>query len=160
MSHMDYGDCVYDIASKEQLNRLQILQNVSLRCILSRDARAPVFELHVDLNMLPLVHRRHLRKANECYKAVHIEEYSLTDFFVPIVRVGGCRTRAESECKMVEPRAINNSGKRSFGHAGPRLWNKIPGIFRGCESLDIFKREYRSYVASSCHQGKIQDFPT
>ncbi len=160
MPHFDYGHCVYDIATNEQLNRLQVLQNMALRSILSRDSHSPVFELHVDLNVLPFSHRRHLRVANECYKAVHCNGYSLTDFFVPIVPADGCCTRAISQRRVVEPKAINNSGRRAFMFTGPRLWNKIPEEFRACQSLEVFKSEYKLFVTTNYHQGENQNFPT
>ena len=123
--------------------------------IFYRDIWSPTFEMHVDLNVLPLVHRRHPHFLNKCFKSIHVISYSLSD--VPIVRKCNRRTRATDQNLMAVPRLANNSGRRALAYRGPTTWNKVPLQFRQIERLDVYKCEYFTYVSANFRQDENHD---
>ena len=54
----DYVDVVYMTATKEQLNRLQLIQNQSCRIILRAHKRTHIKDMHAALNLQTLDVRR------------------------------------------------------------------------------------------------------
>ena len=105
--------------------------------------------MHVDLNVLPLAHRRHPRFANECYKSVNIVGYSLSDFFVPIAHRGGRMTRESEQNNMIAPPPMNNSGRKALAVRGPTTWNRIPNCFRQIDSFKGFKHDYAAHMTAN-----------
>ena len=65
--------------------------------------RSPTFEMPVNLNIPPLAEHRHLGFVNEYCKSVHVNGYSLSEFFVPIVCNCNRITRAMENNAMVVP---------------------------------------------------------
>ncbi len=159
-SYIDFGDIVYTTSSADNLKRLQTLQNTACKIILRRDNRAPTFKLHVDLNLLPLHLRRHIRVVCECFMSVHEESYCLRDFFVPVVRPSGPRTRGVNRNIIKVPKCNTNAGQRAFSYTGPAVWNKVPPSFQSIESYESFKKAYSRYVLDKFVRGESQDFPT
>ena len=139
---------------------MQTLQNTACKIILRRDNRSPTFQLHVDLNILPLHLRRHIRVVCECFKAAKDEEYCLGDFFVPIARPTGARTRGVSNIVMQVPKCKTTAGQRAFSCRGPRTWNMVPSALQSLDSYESFKKAYSNYVQDKFVKGESQDFPT
>ena len=159
-SFIDFGDTIYTTSSSENLRRLQVLQNTACRIILQRDNHSPTFQLHIDLNMLPLNLRRHIRIVCECYKAVNDENHCSNDFFIPVVRVTGPRTRGVSNSLMNIPKCKTVTGQKGFSVRGPKIWNSVPLEFQSIASYDVFKESYSKYVHDKFVRGESDDFPT
>ena len=70
-AHMDYCDIIYNSAMKDQLNKLQLVQNTACRTILLCDRDAHIEDMHIELGLLKLYTRRQLHLATTCHKAIH-----------------------------------------------------------------------------------------
>ena len=116
--------------------------------------------MHIDLDLLPLNVRRHIRLAGECYKATNLQPYSLQEFFVPIVRVTGPRTRAQGNTTHIVPRCQTDTGRKAFSYRGPRVWKEIPTEFKNKPSYDSFKVSYLKFVKDMHKEGENHTFPT
>ena len=114
--------------------------------ILYRDITSSIFKMHVDLDFLPLKLRRHVHLANECYKAVTYQRYSLHDFFVPIVRVVDSMTRA--------------SASKTYLVPSPRTWSSGPIEYHSKETVNSFEKAYTKYVKDIYVIGENHTFPT
>ena len=158
--HLDFGDTVYCTTSAENLKRLQILQNTACRIILRRDLMTPTFQMHIDLILLLLNLRRHIRVVCEFYKSVKDETYCLNHFFTPVVRVTGVRTRVVTRKNLNYSRCKTNTGQKAFAVRGPKTWNSIPSEFQAIDSFDLFKNSYSKYVFGKFVWGESDDFPT
>ncbi len=159
-SHLDYGDIIYCTASNDNLKRLQVLQNAAWHLILYRDITSSSFKMHIDLDLLPLDVRCHVRLVSECYKATNLQQYSLQDFFVPIVRVTGPRTRAMNNVTYVVPRCKSDSGRKAFSFRGPRVWNTVPVELKNKPSYESFEVSYLKFVKETYKKGENHTFPT
>ncbi len=116
--------------------------------------------MHIDLDLLPLEARRHVRLVNECYKATNLQQYSLQDFFVPIARVTGPRTRAVSNVIYVIPQCRTEKGRKAFAYRGPKVWNTVPIEYKNKPLYDSFKSPYLKFVKDMYKKGENHTFPT
>ena len=57
-SKLDYGAIIYDSAKKSELQKLNKIQNTSIRLITGAMYSSPIPSIHVESNMLPLHYRR------------------------------------------------------------------------------------------------------
>ncbi len=127
LPQLDYCDIVYMSATKENLNRLQMLQNSACRTILLATNDAHIDDMHNTLGLLTLQHRRDLHMSFACHKSVYFNGFSsLSSFYVPVLQVHGRHTRYADSNKMVVPRAKTNLGQKAFSIRGPNHWNSIP----------------------------------
>ena len=120
LPHYDYCDTVYMTASKESLNRLQLLQNSACRTMLCTGRDTHIAHMHKNLGLLTLHERRHLHFAFETFKCINTESNKgLQKFFVPIVPVNKCTTRSSKGKNMVVPRASTQMGHKAINVRGP-----------------------------------------
>ena len=154
--HLEFGDTIYCTCSADNLKRLQVLQNTACRIILRCDNMSPTFQLHIDLNLLPLSLRRHIRTVCECYKSVKDESYCLNQFFAPVARVTGAHTRGVTNKNMQVPKCKTGMGQKAFAIRGPKTWNSIPTEFQAIETFDLFKSSYSKYVYDKFVRGGIK----
>ena len=89
LQHLDYLDIVYMVATKEVLQKLQLIQNVACRVILRADNRDNVQDMHKQLGLLDLATRREMHLSFTCHKVVYSEGCSsLKKFFEPLNVIG------------------------------------------------------------------------
>ncbi len=106
----------------------------------------PTFQMNLDLNLLPLHLRRHIRIVCECYKSVEDESYCLNHFFTSVARVVGPHTRGVARNNMKIPKCKTSMGHKAFAVRGPKTWNLVPSDFQAIGSLDQFKNSYSKHV--------------
>ena len=112
LPHFDYCDTVYMTATKESLNRLQLLQNSACRTMLCTGKDTHVKDMHIDLGLLTLHVCRNLHFAFETFKTVSTDgNVGLKKFFVPFVPVHGRKIRSTTNKDMVVPRARTQLGQ-------------------------------------------------
>jgi len=56
-------------------------------------------------------------------------------------KIGACDKQHINMCAV--PRTHNSFGDRSFGAAGPRIWNNLP---RGLQTLDISYKHFKTLL--------------
>ena len=93
-------------------------------------------------------------------KSVKENSYCLSDFFIPIVRPVGARTRGLINNVMQVPKCKTSAGQRAFSCRGPRTWNNVPADHQSIDSYESFKKAYSKYVQDKFVRGESQDFPT
>ena len=147
LSRLDYGNALLINTPRVELERLQRLQNRAARIVLRARRQDSATPLLHRLHWLP-VHKRIVYKiALFVYKCTHnfAPGYLHTLLSVPTQAKYNLRSRVDTSMLMV-PRTNLKGGERSFHFAGPTVWNSLPLELRLSPTVDIFKRNLKTYL--------------
>ena len=118
LPNIDLGDVLYDLATNELTNKLQLVQNSACRVVLLCGKRNSTDKMHRDLKLLKLKDRRQMHLQHINHKNIH-ETGSLSKL---LVRKNGervQRTRHANELTLFEPRMKTNKGRCAYSYRGP-----------------------------------------
>ena len=140
LPHFDYCDSVYMTASKDVLNKLQLLQNSACRTILLAVRETHISDMHSELGLLYLNERRDLHFCFLLHKNYYVETPTgLSEKLIHSDTVVVRSTRARHHNNAVVPRVRTTMGEKSFQYRGPVFWNKLPIDIEGIDVFRIFK---------------------
>lgn len=128
MSVLLYGCFFYGNATLQEQQKLQKLQNKSLRICCLSDRYTSNLVLHRQANVLPL----QLRAKLELYKLMHRVSRKQPDTNDSLIN-----TRAQSAFPIGLVAPKSEKFFRSISYQGPRLWSELPG--------DIKRLPYDAY---------------
>jgi len=117
------------------MRRVQSLQNAAARFITGARRRDHITPMLRQLQWLPVRSRVEFKLAFLVHQALcdQMPTYLADD--IRLVSEGNRRSlRSSFDNMCAVPRTHNSFGDRSFGAAGPRIWNSLP---RGLRTLDI-----------------------
>ena len=134
-SRLDYCNCLFFNMNKDNLFKLQKLQNAAARLVTRKRKRESVRmamrELHwlrvesrIIFKLVLLVHKIVRGKCSKNLKITYKGHNCRPDDFLLL------------ETKKVKTKY----GKRTFDYAAPRLWNALPPEVRKEEDLQVFKK--------------------
>ena len=156
LPHFDYCDSVYMTASKDILNRLQLVQNSVCRTILLANRETHIAEKHVDLGLLYLNERRDLHFSFLLHKNIYNEhDTGLSGQLVNCNTAAVRHTHGSSSHNMVVPRMRTCMGEKSFNYKGPTFWNCLPVQLK---DMSIF-RKFKVAISKVVHT-LFGDHPT
>ena len=143
-SHFDYCSVVWGNTNKTNLDKLQILQNRSLRAVLRVNYLFPTNSLYASLNLNRLHVRRSKHLAQVMYQCVHQSAPPyLNELFT--VRQSYYSTRSgDSQLDLIRPRT--EYGKRRFSYRGAVLWNSLVRHIPDNISIDAFKKYLHNLI--------------
>ena len=134
MSHLDYCNSLYNGLLVCNLNRLQRVQSIACKLMLNRSKYDSCTECFTQLHWLPIrswVQHKILTMIHNCLN-LRAPEY-LRNVLTYRSQIRPSRgLRSELNCKLLQvPRTkLKTFVVRSFGVAGPTLWNNIPHELR------------------------------
>ena len=130
LPYFDYGDVIYNTASKEGLDRLQRLQNRCLKICKNVNMRFNTEELH-RITKMPMLSKR---------RAAHVNNFMFKRLAnKTLVDKRDIRTRAH-DAPLFKVRVPKNEAyKRSVEYAGSLQWNGLPKEVRNINSFEVFK---------------------
>ena len=147
MLDMDDTNRRYSAFTKEDLRRLQVLQNRILRIkCKNHDMNTPTLELlkscqdlsvqqlsafHTVLNVFKIIHSRQPKYLAESLKLSRPEEENIFP------------QRQANKILVKRNLTLSRSG---FLYRGAQLWNLLPLELRTCSDLNTFRRELRNWV--------------
>ena len=138
---LDYCDVVYMTATKEQLGRLQLIQNQSCRIILRAHKRSHIVDMHSSLQLQTLENRRTNHLSALCHKNIYnTEEASLKYIFSRVSENQTRVTRHSCNMNMKIPNIRSTKGRLSIRYRGPKHWNSLSNVLKNIENHDTFKR--------------------
>ncbi len=137
----DYGDVVYSCATKESLNKLQIVQNRACRVILREGRRANIDQMHKRLKLLKLDDRRELHMQCLCHRNIHNDSKTGLDTFFEQVEHVGRVTRFANNMNLKIKNFRTDKGRQAISYRGPISWNKLDNNLKLCEKFASFKRQ-------------------
>ena len=147
-SRLDYCNSLLFGITKQQLSRLQKIQNRAARLCLSipRRDRVPVLTLLRTLHWLPVSFRIDFKILLLTFKCLNgLAPTYLSELLS--VRNASRTTRSAGEMLLDIPKSNTKSwGDRSFAVCAPRLWNGLPLFVRSAESVSSFKSTLKSHL--------------
>ena len=143
-SKIKYGIEVYGSCSKENLQRLQVIQNGLLKLLLCIDRRTHTNELHRNLRLLKVehIHKTNiLVLVNNCLKDKSIPFFN-NYFSFRNISYGLRNQRLDTD------RARINVGLRSVRNIGSSEWHSLPINIQNKGIQKNFKKHVASYFIS------------
>ena len=113
---IEYGDIIYMKSHKKHLDKLQRLQNLSLKICLNVHKRTSTNVIHKVSNLNLLHERRTHHLLNFLYSRTKINKYLDNDKQGPTLRSNTCNT-------LKVPTYRNNTAKNSIKYHGSIIWN-------------------------------------
>ena len=154
--HFDYVDVIYMTATKEQLGRLQLIQNQSCRIILRTHKRTHIDDMHNTLKIELLEVRRTNHLSALCHENIYnADDASLNYIFTRVSDTQTRVTRNANNMNMVVPNIKSTKGRLSIRYRGPRHWNGLSNETKGIKNHDTFK--WKIY---KLHDQTLDNHPT
>ena len=129
-SRLDYCNSLYYGLPKIQLNSLQHIQNSLARAVVAAPGSSDANQILKSLHWLKVPDRIEYKVLSVTYKLL---QSSAPHYLRDLITIQSARsTRSSSLVTLLHPPVQSNLKitKRSFWHAAPHLWNKLPPCLR------------------------------
>ena len=144
--HLDMFNSLLCGLPNSHISKLRRIQNSAARLVTRTRFSDHITPVLRDLHWLPVKFRIIYKTLLLTYKCLHglAPEY-LTDFIQEYRPV--CNLRSSFKQKLVPSSVSTNSyAHRSFHHASPELWNKLPLHIKNSRTLNQFKSSLKTYL--------------
>ena len=152
-SRLDYCNGLLMNISKENLYKLQKVQNSAARLVLGRrrrqSARAALRELHW-LNVEARIIFKILLLVFKVIKGQCSDNLTF--------QIRSFNGRPDDFLLLKTPNFVSKYGKRIFEYNGSRLWNALPVDIRVVEDVGIFKSRIKTLLLVGCDDHKNRAF--
>ena len=143
-SRIKYGICAYGFAKKENMNKVQILQNKLLKVLLDKEWRTPTIELHNTLDIL---------QVNDLFFqeiATFVYNYfkgNLPDGFTGYFQIlnHSYGTRGNLNC-LITPLCSTELGKKTVRYLGSKIWNDLNQEKKEIRSPKAFRKSIKNDI--------------
>ena len=136
---------LYGLPDKD-VSKIQRIQNSAARLVTGTKRREHITSVLRNLHWLPIKKRIIYKILLLTYKSLKglAPDYlkDLLDQYVPTRTL-----RSGSKHLLCVPRVrTKNYGERAFSFCGPKLWNDLPSSIKQATSVDIFKKELKTFL--------------
>ena len=140
-SRLDYCNSLFFNMPKENLDKLQKVQNAAARLVTRKRKRDSMSAVLKELHWLNVESRIIFKMILMVYKVI----YGLCSENLTVnYKQHNCRP---NDFLLLETRAVKTKyGRRTFEYAGPRLWNALPLDVRTIECIDTFKKKLKTIL--------------
>jgi hypothetical protein len=145
-SKLDYQNGLLYGVPKTQLDKLQRIQNAAAHLVTRTKKYEHITPILKDLHWLPVHQRVTFKILLFVFKALNnLAPTYLAELLEPLTHT---RTLRSSNLNLLKcPKSNTGSfGDRSFSHAGPKLWNRLPVVIRECTTVDSFKSNLKTHL--------------
>ena len=140
-SRLDYCNSLLNNIAKQDLSKLQRVQNCLARVVLRAPRFSPSLPLLKQLHWLPVNYRIQFKLSTLTYRALAINQPPyLASSNIPR------QLRSSTSQQLSIPRTKLNMGKRAFSVAAPIIWNVLPTTLKSCESFASFRKNLKTYL--------------
>ena len=147
--HIDYGDVVYDAASKRDCQTLQVIQNGCLRICCKADPRTPIVDLHRRAKIPFLADRRVAHSCNIVFNGLHGNSTEgINKMFTYVHDAHAVNTRSSSDDIIKLPKYRLTKSQSNLSFWGGQYYNELPRNIRNVETLASFKRNMKSHIVN------------
>ncbi|XDV54562.1 hypothetical protein PO909_022822 [Leuciscus waleckii] len=137
LSQLDYCDALLAGCPASSINKLQLVQNAAARVLTRSRKYDHITSILSSLHWLPIKFRINYKVLLMTYKALNG------------LAPGYRSLRSLNSRILVIPRISKTTkGGRAFSHLAPKLWNGLPDIVRGSDSLSQFKTRLKTHLFS------------
>ena len=139
VSCLDYCNGIYFGISGQLLNQLQLIQNAAAKAVTNKYKYDHVGEDLEKLHWLNVKKRITFKIALLAYKSVN---GLAPDYLKDMFRYA----HHGHTLKLIVPQFISASSRRSFSYIGPKIFNNLPTSLTSSDTVDIFKRNLKTYL--------------
>ena len=151
-SKIDYCNALFLSLPKNQLYRLQKLINRCARLVFNAPRKAHVTHMLLSLHWLPIGPRIDFKILTLTFKALaHHQPRYLYD----VLKVSHRGLLVQSSAP-----GGHRFADRSFSHAAPALFNKLPSPVRNSPSVEVFKNRLKTFLFSDAFDHKLDSLLT
>ena len=152
-SRLDYCNSLFINMNKDNIYKLQKVQNSAARLVTRKRKRDSISSTLVKLHWLNVESRIIFKILLLVFKSIH---GLCSDNLMLTYKRYNCRPDdyLQLEMKVVKTKY----GKRTFSYAGPRLWNALPLQIRTIDKVDVFKRQLKTILFKDTHGLKQRAF--
>ena len=147
---IDYSSSTWDATSRNNIERLSILQKRAARIILNADYDTASSDMFIELEWASITKRHNYNKTVLTYKALNnLTPSYISDLLAPFLQTLNRTLRSSTNGSLAVPRSKTVMFDRSFSSSAPRLWNQLPESVRKVISLNVFKRNVEEYILNA-----------
>ena len=147
LSRLDYSNSLLININKTDIERLQRIQNRAARIVFivgKQESATPLFR---ELHWLPVEKRILYKISLIVFKCIHKMAPGYLDTLLSSPYQSNYRLRSREDTTLLHiPRANSKKGEASFDFCGPKTWNSLPAHLRRCQSVELFKRNLKTYL--------------
>ena len=145
---ISYGIEIYGKTSKNNLNKLQIIQNKSLKILLNQHPRTSTNYIHSQAKVLKVEHIYEYVTINFVHKQIHGKLPSIySTYFTANNRIHRHLTRQNANLHF--PQVNSTHGRKMTKFMGPHLWNTLPNNLKHITDNSKFKKAVKHFIVSS-----------
>ena len=141
-SRIKYGICAYGFAKKENMDKVQILQNKLLKVILEKDRRTPTNELHKTLDILQVkdIFLQEISTFVCNYFQGNLPE-GFSEYFTTMNHPQGTRGNLK---RLVPPLCRTDLGQKTVKFLGSKTWNDLSPELKAISNPKAFKKAFKN----------------
>ena len=157
LSRLDYCNSILIGLPASTLAPLTRVLHAAARLVANLRHHDPISAALSNLHWLPVSYRIRYKICLLMYAAVHgtCPQY-ITDSLIPISSLPHrAHLRSSTSGDFDIPRVRTEFGKRAFSVAGPTEWNRLPTPLRLSPTIDIFKRNLKTFFFQLAYGGLV-----
>src|SRR5208282_4843894 len=141
----DYCNALLVGMSDSNFKKLQRVQNTLARVLLRLSRSDHITPALIELHWLPVKYRATFKLATLTFKTLQSGQPTylrdLFQIYEPVRSLRSSNTRL-----LCIDRSRTVIAFRSFKHSSATVWNSLPVDIRGCNTVDTFKRNLKTYL--------------
>ena len=156
VSRLDYCNALYINLPESHIEPLEKGLREAARLVTLTPRRERITPVMYALHWLPVKFRIKYKVLLLVYKTLNgLAPSYMNDMLKPYTP--SRRLRSSDKLLLEEPRyRLKTAGLRSFQAAAPRLWNTLPHSLRSSKSVDIFKKDLKTYLFKIAYSSIIK----
>ena len=156
-SRLDYCHSILYGLPKQQLSKLQRIQNMAARLIMDTMKFDHIKPVLYNLHWLPVNYCIQFKILMITLKAIHGMAPSYLSNLICIRSSSRYSLRNNDTIFLERPKGVMRTtlGARSFHASAPALWNSLPAHIRTIDSLALFKKSLKTYLFKQAFQIRI-----
>ena len=144
-SRLRYCNSLLNNIAKQDLSKLQRVQNCIARVVLRAPRFSPSLPLLKQLHWLPVNYIIKFKLSTLTYRALAIHQPPYLASLLHFSNIPR-QLRSSTSQQLSIPSTKLNLGKRAFSVAAPTIWNENPTTLKSCESLASFRKHLKTYL--------------